>query len=89
MSLNGDDDGELEPAFDSTATDLTDYGASVDHHEQEAEIDRPEASEFGVDDRAETRGDDSTSTEQRNLVSDPNQHSLTEIGDGENDESDG
>lgn len=81
MSLTGDGEGNLEPAFDSTETDLTDYGATVDYDEKETKIDRPSASGFGVDDRIETRSSESKSSEQQNLVPDPDQHRLGDSGD--------
>jgi hypothetical protein len=61
-------DGEVAPE-ESTETDLTNFGADVDTSDTDPRIDRPEATEFGVDDRAETRGRARGSGEQRNLFS--------------------
>ena len=48
----------------SVETSLEDFGADVDHRDCDARLDRPEASEFGVDDRPEveqsSEGDQST-----------------------------
>ncbi|GAD52499.1 hypothetical protein MBEHAL_1259 [Halarchaeum acidiphilum MH1-52-1] len=49
------ENGELEVQESSVETSLEDYGADVDHRERESRIDRPEASEFGVDDRPEVQ----------------------------------
>nr|WP_224829003.1 hypothetical protein [Saliphagus infecundisoli] len=56
------DDGDLELTEESVETSLEDFGADVSHRDQESRLDRPTASEFGVDDRVEVRelaGDDS------------------------------
>lgn len=48
----------------SVETSLKDFGADVDHRDRDSRLDRPEASEFGVDDRPEveqtSEGDQST-----------------------------
>jgi hypothetical protein len=58
------EDGPLELAETSVATSLEDFGANVDHRDRDSRLDRPEASEFGVDDRPEvaqsSTGDQST-----------------------------
>ncbi|EMA56528.1 hypothetical protein [Halococcus thailandensis] len=48
---DGDTDG-IEPSEESVETDLEAFGANVDHRERDTRIDQPEASSFGVDDRA-------------------------------------
>jgi hypothetical protein len=59
-----DDDGQLEVTETSVETSLEDFGADVDHRDRDSRLDRPEASEFGVDDRPEveqtSEGDQST-----------------------------
>jgi len=54
------DDGTLEPETESIETDLEYFGVDVDHHHQDREsrVDRPTASEFGVDDRPEATPSD-------------------------------
>lgn len=47
------DDGQLEVTETSVETSLNDFGADVDHRERDSRLGRPEASEFGVDDRPE------------------------------------
>jgi len=42
------DEGTVSTEGEVTETALTDYGADVDDRERETQIDRPEASEFGV-----------------------------------------
>ncbi|MFC6838240.1 hypothetical protein [Halomarina ordinaria] len=58
------DDGQLEVTETSVETSLEDFGADVDHRDRDSRLDRPEASEFGVDDRPEveqtSEGDQST-----------------------------
>ncbi len=60
-------DGEIEVAEESVATSLDDYGANVDHRDIDSRIDRPAASEFGVDDRAEVRQTDAEQSDQTSL----------------------
>ena len=54
------DEGTLEPDTESVETDLEYFGAEVDHRHQDREsrLDRPTASEFGVDDRPEATTSD-------------------------------
>ena len=52
------DDGGLEPEADSIETSLEAFGAEVDHRQRESQLDRPAASEFGVDDRPEANRTD-------------------------------
>ena len=47
------DDGQLEVTETNIETSLEDFGADVDHRDRDSRIDRPKASEFGVDDRPE------------------------------------
>jgi len=58
------DDGQLEVTETSIETSLEDFGADVDHRDRDSRLDRPEVSEFGVDDRPEveqlSEGDQST-----------------------------
>lgn len=58
------DDGQLEVTETSVETSLEGFGADVDHRDRDSRLDRPEASEFGVDDRPEveqlSEGDQST-----------------------------
>jgi hypothetical protein len=58
------DDCQLEVTEASVETSLENFGADVDHRDRDSRLDRPEASEFGVDDRPEveqtSEGDQST-----------------------------
>ena len=47
------DDGQLEVTETNIETSLEDFGADIDHRDRDSRLDRPEASEFGVDDRPE------------------------------------
>ena len=47
------EDGQPEVTETSVETSLEDFGADVDHRDRDSRLDRPEASEFGVDDRPE------------------------------------
>jgi hypothetical protein len=47
------EDGELEVTETSVETSLEDFGADVDQCDRGSRLDRPEGSEFGVDDRPE------------------------------------
>ena len=47
--------GEIEPEEGPVGTSLEDYGAEVDHREQESRVEQASASEFGIDDRPEVR----------------------------------
>ena len=60
-------DGGLEPTEESVATSLEDFGADVTHREVETRLDRPVASEFGVDDRVEVRYSEGDNTDQTSL----------------------
>ena len=60
-------DGESEVAEESVETSLDDYGADVDHRDIDSRIDRPAASEFGVDDRVEIRRSDAEQSDQTSL----------------------
>ena len=59
----GDDD-RLKTTETSVEASLEDFGADVDHRDRDSRLARPEASEFGVDDRPEveqtSEGDQST-----------------------------
>lgn len=44
---------QLEMTEPSVETLLEDFGADVDHRDRDSRLDRPEASEFGVDARPE------------------------------------
>ena len=48
-------DGEIEPEQGPIGTSLGDYGAEVDHREQESQVEQASASEFGIDDRPEVK----------------------------------
>lgn len=60
-------DGYLEVSDESIETSLEDYGADVDHRDVDSRIERPVASEFGVDDRAELRRSDTESSDHASL----------------------
>lgn len=47
------EDGQLEVTESSVETSLEDFGADVDHRDRDSRLDRPQASEFGIDDRPE------------------------------------
>ncbi|WP_435078567.1 hypothetical protein [Halococcus sp. AFM35] len=73
------DTNGIEPAEESIETSLEAFGASVDHRERDSRIDQPEASSFGVDDRAAvTRGDGG---EQRTLFADTTDDQQTLTGE--------
>ena len=75
---DGDTDG-IEPSEESVETDLEAFGASVDHRERDTRIAQPEASRFGVDDRATvTRRDGG---EQRALFADTDDDQQTLTGE--------
>jgi len=71
------DDGQLEVTETSVETSLEDFGADVGHRDRDSRLDRPDASEFGVDDRPEVEqtfeGDQST----RFANTDEDQQTLT------------
>jgi len=87
------DDGELEVTEQSVETSLEDFGAELDHRERDSRIDRPQASEFGVDDRPEVT--QSSERNQLNLFTDTAEDQQTLAGEQaggrclfENDEKD-
>ncbi|WP_458189496.1 hypothetical protein [Haladaptatus sp. NG-WS-4] len=45
------ENGQLELAETNVETSLEDFGADIDHRDRDSRLDRPEASEFGVDNR--------------------------------------
>ena len=47
------DDGQLKVTETSVETSLEDFSANVNHRDRESQLDRPEASKSGVDDRPE------------------------------------
>ena len=71
------DDGQLEVVEESVETSLEDFGAEVDHRERDSRLDRPEADQFGVDDRPEVAR--SSESNQATLFADTadNQQTLT------------
>lgn len=73
------DDGQLEVTETSVETSLEDFGANVDHRDRESRPDRPEASEFGVDDRPEVA--DSSEGDQSTLFPDTEEGQQTLAGD--------
>lgn len=75
-----DTDGEIEVTEESVATSLDDYGVDIDHREVDSRLDRPAASEFGVDDRAEVRRSSSDS-DQASLFADTAADQQTLLGD--------
>nr|WP_232833817.1 hypothetical protein [Saliphagus sp. LR7] len=64
------DDGDLELTEESVETSLEDFGADVSHRDQESRLDRPTASEFGVDDRIEVRESAGDDSDQSSLFAD-------------------
>jgi hypothetical protein len=75
---DGGTDG-IEPSEESVETSLEAFGADVDHRERDTRMDQPEASTFGVDDRATvTRGDGG---EQRALFADTTDDQQTLTGE--------
>jgi hypothetical protein len=71
--------GNLETESVAVETSLDDFGADVDHRERESRLDRPEASEFGVDDRPEVTQADAG--EQEALFVDANDAQRTLSGE--------
>ena len=69
-------DGGLEPEADSIETSLEAFGAEVDHRQRESQLDRPAASEFGVDDRPEVNGTDAGEQHALFADTDGNQRTL-------------
>ncbi|MFC7216265.1 hypothetical protein ACFQO4_19570 [Saliphagus sp. GCM10025334] len=73
------DDGQLEVTETSVETSLEDFGADVDHRDRDSRLDRPEASEFGVDDRPEV--EQSSPGDQSTLFADTDADQQTLTGD--------
>lgn len=73
------EDGQLELAETSVETSLEDFGADVDHRDRDSQLDRPEASEFGVDDRPEVT--QSSTGDQSTLFADTDADQQTLTGD--------
>lgn len=73
------DDGQLEVTEQSVETSLEDFGAEVDHRKRDSRIDRPQASEFGVDDRPEMT--QSSESDQSTLFADTDEDQQTLTGD--------
>lgn len=73
------DDGQLEVTETSVETSLEDFGAEVDHRDRESRLDRPEASEFGVDDRPTV--EQASEGEQSTLFADTDEDQQTLTGD--------
>ncbi|NHN62601.1 hypothetical protein G9463_04685 [Haloarcula sp. JP-Z28] len=74
-----DDDGQLEVTETSVETSLEDFGADVDHRDRDSRLDRPEASEFGVDDRPEV--EQTSEGDQSTLFADTDEDQQTLTGD--------
>lgn len=72
-------DGQLEVTETSVETSLEDFGADVDHNDRESRIDRPEASQFGIDDRPGIH--QSTESDQSTLFVDTAEDQQTLSGD--------
>ncbi|MFC4360189.1 hypothetical protein ACFO0N_19755 [Halobium salinum] len=73
------EDGQLELAETSVETSLEDFGADVDHRDRDLRLARPEASEFGVDDRPEVA--QSSTGDQSTLFADTDADQQTLTGD--------
>ena len=73
------DDGQLEITETSVETSLEDFGADVDHRDRDSRLDRPEASEFGVDDRPEV--EQTSEGDQATLFADAAEDQQTLAGD--------
>ena len=73
------DDGQLEVTETSVETSLEDFGADVDHRDWDSQLDQPEASEFGLDDRPEV--EDSDKGDQASLFADTAEDQQTLAGD--------
>jgi hypothetical protein len=73
------DDGQLEVTETSVETSPEDFGAEVDHRDRGSCLDRPEASEFGVDDRPEV--EQTSEGEQSSLFADTAEDQQTLAGD--------
>ena len=75
---DGETDG-IEPTEESVETSLETFGADVDHRERDSRIDQPEATTFGVDDRASLSCGDGG--EQRALFADTEDDQQTLTGE--------
>ena len=73
------EDGQLEVTETSVETSLEDFGADVDHRDRDSQLDRPEASEFGIDDRPEV--EQSSEGDQSTLFADTDEDQQTLTGD--------
>lgn len=73
------EDGQLEVTETSVETSLEDFGAEVDHRDCDSRLDRPSASQFGVDDRPEVRR--SAESDQSTLFADTEESQKTLAGD--------
>jgi len=73
------DDGQLEVTEASVEISLENFGADVDHRDRDARLDRPEASEFGVDDRPEV--EQTSEGDQSTLFADTDEDQQTLAGD--------
>jgi hypothetical protein len=72
------EDGQLEVTETSVETSLEDFGADVDHRDRDSRLDRPEASEFGVDNRPEVKR--SSEDDQSTLFADTAEDQQTLTG---------
>lgn len=73
------EDGQHEVTETSVETSLEDFGADIDHRVRDSRLDRPKASEFGVDDRPEV--EQTSDREQSNLFADTAEDQQTLGGD--------
>jgi len=78
-------DGSLEVKEENVGTTLDQWGVDVDQRERTTRIDRPEASEFGVDDRPDV-GHGRQSGEQANLFADTAEDQRTLEGEDAQDQ---
>jgi hypothetical protein len=81
FAVDGAGRATVEAPTDAPSS-LTDYGAQVDPGDPESVTDRPTASEFGVDDRADTGAPDRQSADkQAPLFADVDEDQVTLTGD--------
>jgi len=73
------DDCQLEVTEASVETSLENVGAIVDHRDRDSRLGRPEASEFGVDDRPEV--EQTSEGDQSTLFADTDEDQQTLAGD--------
>ena len=78
-------DGSLEVKEENVGTTLDQWGIDVDHRERTTRIDRPEASEFGVDDRQNVKNGRELG-EQANLFADTAEDQRTLDGEEAQDQ---